>query len=87
MNKHSLTGAVVLSTAALLSACGGGDGDSGAPPPDAGGVVPASASESSASLVAFLKELAAAMSEMAEPLSVAGFEPVTPDDTEPEAID
>ena len=86
MNKHSLTGAAVVAAAALLSACGGGGGDSGAPP-DAGGSVPASASESSASLVAFLKELAAAMSEMAEPLSVGGFEPVTPDDTEPEAVD
>lgn len=86
MNKHSLIGAAVLSAAALLSACGGGDGDAGAPP-DAAGAVPASASESSASLVAFLKELVAAMSEMAEPLSVAGFEPVMPDDTEPEAVD
>ena len=87
MNKHHLLS--LFSATALLTACGGG-GDYNPPPPppppaptDA---VPASASTSSTGLKDYLVALSTASADDKEPLSLATFTPVQPDDTEPEVV-
>ena len=85
MKKHLTIS--LLGAAALLAACGGG-GDAPALPA-ATAEVPAGASASSAGLKDYLVALSALSSSAAddkEPLSLATFTPVRPDDTEPEPV-
>lgn len=86
MNKLIPTAVVAL----LLAACGGGGSDPAPTPPpvaaDPTAEVPASASQSSAGLVTYLDALAAAEADGKEPLSIDGFTPPTPDDTEPDVV-
>jgi len=77
---------MVALTSALLTACGGGN-DSSAPPvpmPGPTEAVPPAASESSAGLVKYLTDLAAASADDKEPVDLSTFAPKTPEDTEPE---
>lgn len=80
--KH-LAGQLIV--VALLAACGGGGGS---PPPMPGPTeaVPPQASESSAGLVQYLQDLAAASADDKEPVDLSGFMPKTPEDTEPEPL-
>ena len=88
MNKHHLLS--LFSATALLTACGGGGDYSPAPvpapPPGPTEAVPPSASTSSVGLKDYLVALSAASADDKEPLSLAAFTPVQPDDTEPEAV-
>lgn len=80
---------ISLATACLLTACGGGGGGETAvpaPPAPETAQVPASASGSTAGLVDYLMTLKANESEDSEPVSLAGFDPVTPDTEEATAI-
>jgi hypothetical protein len=74
-----------LTCAGLLSACGGNNYSAPATPAvtDA---VPDSASQSSAGLVTYLTALAAADADDKEPLDLGTFNPVRPDDSEPEPV-
>lgn len=78
-------GLYCAAAALLLSACGGGS-DAPAPPPAATEAVPASASQSSAGLVAYVTDLSAAAADDKEPLDLSQFNPAQPDDTEPQAL-
>lgn len=73
---------IAAAAAVLVGACGGG-GSSAADPLTA---VPASASESSGGLIAYLKALTAQSSETRDPVSVEGLSPPKPDNTDPESI-
>ena len=87
MNKHLLTS--LFGTAALLTACGGGggyDAPAPAPSPAPTAEVPGSASTSSAGLTDYLVALSNSPADDKEPLSLANFNPVQPDDTEPEPV-
>jgi hypothetical protein len=66
-----------------LSACGGGDAPPSAPPSLE---VPAEASTSSTGLVSYMTTLNVTDAEDREPVSIAGFNPQQPDDTEPQAL-
>jgi hypothetical protein len=71
----------------LLGACGGGGKDDDpVPPPDPLAAVPESASQASAGLVAYLLALAINKSETREPVTLDGFDPPRPDNTEPEPV-
>jgi hypothetical protein len=86
MNKHLLIS--LFGAAALLAACGGG-GDGipiPAPAPAPTAEVPGSASASSAGLTSYLVALSSSAADDKEPLSLANFNPVQPDDTEPEPV-
>lgn len=74
----------LFAATASLAGCGGGD-DAPAPPPVTE-QVPGSASTSSAGLVSYLVALSNASADDKEPVSLDTFNPVTPDDTEPEAV-
>jgi hypothetical protein len=86
MNKHHLVS--LFSATALLTACGGGGDYSPPPPPPPAptDAVPASASMSSSGLKDYLVALSTAAADDKEPLSLATFNPVQPDDTEPEVV-
>jgi hypothetical protein len=71
----------MFGVAMLVAACGGGGGSPAVA--DVTVAVPASASASTAGMVAYLSQLAAAPSETAEPLDVSTFAPPQPDDIEP----
>lgn len=73
-----------LSLATLLAACGGGGSDQAVADPLA--QVPASASQSSAGMASYMGTLATLQADSREPLTVDGFNPARPDDTEPEAV-
>ena len=78
---------IVALTSALLAACGGNDGS--APPVPVPGpteAVPPGASESSAGLVKYLRELIAAAADDKEPVDLGSFAPKTPEDAEPEPV-
>ena len=86
MNKHHLLS--LFSATALLTACGGG-GDYTPPPPPPPApteAVPPSASTSSVGLKDYLAALSTASADDKEPVSLASFTPVQPEDTEPEAV-
>lgn len=88
MNKHNLFRLAALGlAAALVAGCGGGGGGGGGSD-DALEAVPASASDSSRGLVRYLKELydARTDAETRDPVSIERFDPVTPDDSEPESV-
>jgi hypothetical protein len=79
---------MILSAAALtllLAACGGGGGGAVAAP-DPLAEVPASASQSSAGMAAYIDVLASMPSETREPVAVDNFAPPRPDDAEPEPV-
>ena len=88
--KHCLIALPLVASVALLSACGSGDDNvtDATPPgdntPETLEKVPASASTSSAALVAYLKTLSAMRSEDRSPLDVSNFAPPKPEDSEPE---
>ena len=83
MNKHLLLS--LFGATALLTACGGGDDEVVAPPAPTA-EVPASANTSSAGLKDYLVALSNASADDKEPLSLATFTPVQPDETEPEVV-
>jgi hypothetical protein len=77
----------LAATTVMLAACGGGGGDG--PPPVAADPLagaPESANQSSAGLVAYLRALVALKPETAEPFVIDGFNPLRPDNTEPEPV-
>lgn len=79
--------AALAAATVLLGACGGGGNDDDPPPPaDPLTGAPASANESSAGLVAYLRSLVEIKSETAEPFSLDSFNPPRPDNTEPEPV-
>lgn len=80
------TSLAAIAAALLVAACGGKSDPEPAPLPDPTAAVPAEASESSAGLVKYLTELAAAPADDKEPVSLDTFMPKTPDDTEPEPV-
>lgn len=87
MNLHSLRLAGVAGLVVLLAACGGGgDGSPSTPPADPTAAVSPEASRSSAGLVAYLLALVAAPADDKAPVSLDGFTPVTPDDTDAEPL-
>jgi len=79
---------MVALTSALLAACGGGHDASPPPVPMPGptDAVAPEASESSAGLVKYLNDLAAAAADDKEPVDLSTFAPKTPEDTEPEPV-
>ena len=80
----------MIALATFLGACGGGGDYNSPPPPPAPpaptDAVPASASTSSAGLKDYLVALSTASADDKEPVSLATFTPVLPDDTEPEVV-
>ena len=68
----------------LLAACS--NNDTAPPSPGPTEAVPPEASQSSAGLVKYLTDLAAASADDKEPVDLSTFTPVTPDDTEPEVV-
>jgi hypothetical protein len=80
--------AAAAAVTVLLAACGGGGGrdDDPPPPPDPLTGAPESANQSSAGLVAYLWMLVNTKSETAEPFALDGFNPMRPDNTEPEPV-
>jgi ABC-type glycerol-3-phosphate transport system substrate-binding protein len=74
-----------FAAATLLAACGGGGGDPA--PVAASDAVPASASQSDAGLMAWLKALVAGDAQGKEPLDMSSFQPTAADDSEPVALD
>ena len=83
MNKHPLW-LSLLGATALLAACGGGGYD--APPPEPTAEIPSSASASAADRKNYVVALSQASANDKEPLSLAGFNPVQPENTEPEVL-
>jgi hypothetical protein len=71
--------------ASVLGACGGGGGDDN--PPPATSQVPASASQSVDGFIGYLKELAASMADMLEPVDTSAVTPPTDDAAEPQKVD
>jgi outer membrane biogenesis lipoprotein LolB len=85
MNQHSERFLMAALACALLAGCGGsgGGGDAPQPVPAATEAVSPQASESSAGLVKYLTDLAAAAADDKEPVDLGTFMPKTPEDTEP----
>ena len=86
---QTMLAAVVV--AAALAACGGGGGGGGGDDDDDDNAldeVPASASASAKGLVTYLGKLVDALmaGETSEPVAIEKFDPVQPDDTEPEPL-
>ena len=74
-----------IAVAGLLAACGGGSSDP--TPPAQANEVPASASATSAGLVAYLGTMSAASdADTRDPVDLTGFDPVHPEDADPEAV-
>ena len=74
-----------LTCVGLLNACGGRN-DSTPAEPAVTDAIPDSASQSSAGLVTYVTALAAAAADDKEPLDLSKFNPVQPEDTEPEPL-
>jgi hypothetical protein len=81
--RKTLLAAVVA--ASVLGACGGGGGDDN--PPPATSQVPASASQSVDGFIGYLRELAASMADMLEPVDTSAVTPPTDDGAEPQKVD
>ena len=86
MNKQTLMACGV--TAVLLAACGGGGYEPPPVVPPVTEAIPGSANQSSAGLVTYLSALsaAAAAADDKDPLDLSKFNPVQPDDTEPDPL-
>jgi hypothetical protein len=89
--KHMTSARTWIGTAVgalLLAACGGGSGDGGSamPPPsaDRGTDIPLEATTSSAAALAFVKTVAAASDNTAEPIRVGDATLATSDSDEPD---
>ena len=88
MSTHTGRLLAIALTSAYLVACSN-NGDATPPPPPVLGpteAVPPAASESSAGLVTYLNDLAAASADDKEPVDLSTFAPKTPEDTEPEPV-
>ncbi len=72
-----------LCAAASLAGCGGGDYH----PPPATESVPASASESTAGFIGYMKALVASAADMLEPVDVSAVTPPADDTGEPTSVD
>jgi len=73
-----------LSAAALVAACGGDDYQA----PPATSQVPASASQTSAGFIAYLRQLVASAADMLEPVDTSGVTAPPADETsEPVVVD
>lgn len=83
MNKTLMIS--VLAAASVLAACGGSDDEPVAVTLPSG-EAPASASASSAGLVAYLTEWSLGMAETQTQVSVASFAPPLPENTPPEVL-
>ena len=70
--------------ALLLVACGGGGQAPEVVAVDPLSELPASASQSAAALASYVGTLASLPADMREPVSLDNFNPVKPEDTEPE---
>ena len=81
-----LRGASAALVLALLTACGGGSDPNAAEAPVAADQVPDDASASAAGMAGWMTRMAAAATEMLEPLAAGAFNPPAPDNTEPEAV-
>jgi hypothetical protein len=86
---HSGAAALVLAATALLSACGGGSSRSNDnnPPPAATSEVPASASQSVAGFIDYLKRLVAAAPDGLEPVNTSMVIAPTDETSEPAQVD
>ncbi|HET6599359.1 MAG TPA: hypothetical protein VFG60_05300 [Burkholderiaceae bacterium] len=73
-----------LCVAAVLTACGGSDD---AAPPAVTSEVPASASQSVAGFIDYLKALVASAADTLEPVDVSAVTPPTDDTGEPRVVD
>ncbi|HEY2925659.1 hypothetical protein [Piscinibacter sp.] len=80
MNKPTLM--LCCAAAVLLAACGGRS----EPAPAVTDAIPDTASQSSAGLVTYLSALSKATPEDKDPLDLSTFNPVQPEDTEPEPL-
>ncbi len=80
MNKSWMI--LALCAGAALAGCGGGDD-----PPSVTEAVPASASESSANFMSYVKALVASPADTLEPVDVSGVTPPADDAGEPVAVD
>ena len=81
MNKPTLM--LCCAVAVLLAACGGRSEPAVPAVTDA---IPDSASQSSTGLVTYLSALTKATAEDKDPLDLSAFNPVQPEDTEPEPL-
>jgi hypothetical protein len=80
--------ALALAAAGLLSACGGGSSSSdNNPPPAATSEVPASASQSVAGFIDYLKRLVAAAPDGLEPVNTSLVLAPTDETSEPVKVD
>jgi hypothetical protein len=70
----------------LLAACGGGSNEGPTAQADPLSVVPASASQSSTGLAAYVSTLATLPADTREPVAVDTFNPPRPEDTEPDPV-
>ncbi|MES2994010.1 MAG: hypothetical protein V4844_21495 [Pseudomonadota bacterium] len=80
MNKSWMI--LALCAGAALAGCGGGDD-----PPSVTEAVPASASESSAGFMGYVKALVASSADTLEPVDVNGVTPPADDAAEPVAVE
>jgi hypothetical protein len=80
MNKSWMI--LALCAGAALAGCGGGDD-----PPAVTEAVPASASESSAGFMGYVKALVASSADTLEPVDVNGVTPPADDAAEPVAVE
>ena len=80
MNKSWMV--LALSAAAALAACGGGDDT-----PPVTEAVPASASESSAGFMGYVKALVASSADTLEPVDISAVTPPADDTAEPVAVE
>lgn len=76
---------LALCAAAAVTACGGLDDDDSPPPVTS--EVPASASQSVAGFIEYLKALVASDADTLEPVDVSAVTPPTDDDAEPSVVD
>ena len=79
-----LTQLLLLCVGFAMSGCGGSSDAPPSAPPSL--EVPADASTSSAGLVGYLTTLNVTDAEDREPVDIAAFNPLQPEDTEPQAL-
>jgi ABC-type glycerol-3-phosphate transport system substrate-binding protein len=84
MNKTLMIS--LIAAASVLAACGGSSDEAVVVAPKPTGEVPASASATSAGLVAYLTEWSLGVADTQSQVSIASFAPPTPEDTLPDAL-